>query len=633
LTEKPDGNISAIKAEQVRVLFASIPATSISGTFLAAMLAYVLKGVVVNAVLAGWLVLVVAVAAVRGGLLVLHRRAPPDDANSDIRLKRFRLSVLFSGVVWGLAGWLLFPPNDVIHQTLLAFVLAGLAAGATTAFSFDMPCIIAFLLPELVPFILRLFMEGGDIPRVMGIAVIVFIGYMVSTTRPANRRFRENILLRIEAVEREQALHASEERFRHMFERHDSVMLLIDPSSGAIMNANAAASRFYGYTIERLCEMNIAEIDIPKPGDIAAANRQVDYGDGKPFVFSHRLAGGEVRTVEMHSSPVEVADRTHLFSIIYDVTDRVIAEAGLHLQDAALNASANAIVITDKDGLIKWANQAFTDLTGYRLDEAAGRALKELESGPQSKGCSEALWQTILSGHAWRGELVNQRKDGSPYHEEITITPVRDGNNEINNFVAVKQDISERKNVERQIHNLAFYDTLTQLPNRRLLLERLELALAAGRRTRLYGALMFMDLDNFKSVNDTHGHDLGDLLLVEAGRRLARCVRAEDTVARLGGDEFVLMLERLNVDKAISTANAGMVAEKVRASLSKPYLLQRRQSGGGDGAVEHHCTASIGIAVFNHEESKEDILKWADTAMYQAKSSGRNKCKVFDLSA
>jgi len=341
----PDGRISAIKAEQVRVLYASIPAISISGTFLAVMLAYVLQGIIDSAVIVGWLAFILLVAVIRGSLFVWHRRAPSDGANSGIGLQLYRLSVLFSGVGWGLAGWLLFPANDVIHQTLLSFMLAGLSAGATTAYSFDMPCMIAFLLPSLVPFVLRMFIEGSDISAIMGISVTLFIGYMLSTTRPANRRFRENILLRIKAVEREQALQASEERFRRMFERHDSAMLLIDPSSGAIMNANAAASRFYGYPVERLCKMNITEIDIRKPEDI--------------------------------SSPVEVAGRTHLFSIIHDVTDRVIAEAGLHLHDAALNASANATVITDTDGDVLWANQAFTDLTGYRLDEAAGNTLKE----------------------------------------------------------------------------------------------------------------------------------------------------------------------------------------------------------------------------------------------------------------
>lgn len=184
------------------------------------------------------------------------------------------------------------------------------------------------------------------------------------------------------------------------------------------------------------------------------------------------------------------------------------------------------------------------------------------------------------------------------------------------------EDITERKKMEAQVHELAFYDALTQLPNRRLLNERLIQSMSVSQRSGLYSALIFLDLDNFKPLNDTHGHVVGDLLLIEVANRLKSCVREIDTVARFGGDEFVVILNDLNMHKAESASQAEIVAEKIRTSLSAPYSLVIKQEGKADTTIEHHCTASIGVALFiNHDTSPDDILKLADTAMYQAKES------------
>jgi diguanylate cyclase (GGDEF)-like protein/PAS domain S-box-containing protein len=305
------------------------------------------------------------------------------------------------------------------------------------------------------------------------------------------------------------------------------------------------------------------------------------------------------------------------------------SEAQLRLRDSALNASANPIVITDRDARIVWANPAFTKLTGYELEEAIGnRCGERVKSGLQDSQFYAQMWQTILSGQVWHGELVNQRKDKTLYHEEMTITPVCDQDGEISHFVALKQDISERKIIDEQMKNLAFYDPLTKLPNRRLLVDRLRQTLASSKRSGRYGALMFLDLDNFKPLNDTQGHDAGDLLLVEAAQRIANCLREEDTVARFGGDEFVVLLKDLDSCKKVSTAQLSCVAEKVRVALAAPYLLQTE---GGKSAPGHSCTASIGVVLFvDHESGEEDILRWADIAMYQAKAAGGDTIRFFD---
>lgn len=211
------------------------------------------------------------------------------------------------------------------------------------------------------------------------------------------------------------------------------------------------------------------------------------------------------------------------------------------------------------------------------------------------------------------------------------FVPIMNKKGELEKFMGITEDITERKNAEEEVRKLAFYDTLTQLPNRRMVIDRLGQAMAASKRSGRYGAVMFLDLDNFKSLNDTHGHVMGDLLLIEVAHRISRCVREMDTVARFGGDEFVVMLQTLDVDKNIAVEKAGIVAEKIRKTLAKAYFLIRKHEGAVDTTVEHHCTASIGVTLYlNQDISQEDIFKWADMAMYQAKADGRNLIRFFD---
>ncbi|MDH4285227.1 MAG: bacteriohemerythrin, partial [Gallionellaceae bacterium] len=193
--------------------------------------------------------------------------------------------------------------------------------------------------------------------------------------------------------------------------------------------------------------------------------------------------------------------------------------------------------------------------------------------------------------------------------------------------IATFVDITERKLAEAQIHNLAFYDALTQLPNRRLLYDRLDHAIAASKRSSCYGALMFMDLDNFKLLNDTHGHKMGDLLLIEVARRIESCIRETDTVARFGGDEFVVLLGDLDEDATESERQALAIAERIRAGLSEPYYLAISQEA--DSLLEHRCSSSIGVVMFHHSVNREALLKSTDEAMYKAKEMGRN-CVVVE---
>ncbi|MGA8146704.1 MAG: EAL domain-containing protein [Gallionellaceae bacterium] len=281
-----------------------------------------------------------------------------------------------------------------------------------------------------------------------------------------------------------------------------------------------------------------------------------------------------------------------------------------------------AILITDAEAKILRVNQAFQDLTGYNTAEVVGQNPRMLQSGRHDAAFYQAMWSALLNTGKWSGEVWDRRKNGEIYPKLMTITAVYDDNHRVTHYVAVSRDISNRKKSELEIHQLAFFDSLTDLPNRRLLVDRLQQALAVSARNGRHGALLFLDLDHFKTVNDTQGHAMGDQLLIEVARRLTACVREGDSVARLGGDEFVVVLEDLSSAANEAATQTELVAEKIRSELGQPYLLN-----------DYEClsTVSVGISLFSgHRESTEDLLMHADVAMYQAKTEGRNAVRFFD---
>ncbi|WP_333873772.1 EAL domain-containing protein [Methylobacter sp.] len=308
---------------------------------------------------------------------------------------------------------------------------------------------------------------------------------------------------------------------------------------------------------------------------------------------------------------------------------RLKAEHELRIAAAAFE-SQEGILVTDADSIILRVNKSFTELTGYSAAEIIGKPANILKSGRQDSEFYAAMWQGIKRDKYWQGEIWNKRKDGVIYPEWLCITAITNPEGAITNYVGTFTDISQRKADEERIIDLAYYDSLTKLPNRTLLFDRLNLALNTSNRNKTHGALMFLDLDNFKTLNDTLGHDRGDQLLVEVGRRLQNCVREVDTVARLGGDEFVVMLEFLDEQEIEAAIQAHTVAEKIRSNLAEFYLLKSNIDNKLQPFVEHYSTGSIGFVLFlGHETSSEELLKRADLAMYQAKQAGRNVIRAF----
>jgi diguanylate cyclase (GGDEF)-like protein/PAS domain S-box-containing protein len=297
-------------------------------------------------------------------------------------------------------------------------------------------------------------------------------------------------------------------------------------------------------------------------------------------------------------------------------------EEQLRVAASVFEGTGEAILICSAGNRIISVNRAFCKMTGYAESELLGQTPDLLKSGQHTRGFYQEMWSSLQNTGQWQGEIWNRRKGGEIYPERITISVLYDEAGKVLRYIAIAADITANKKAENEMNSLAFYDPLTDLPNRRLLLDRLRQALAASARAAKHGALLFIDLDDFKTLNDTLGHDTGDQLLRQVAQRLANCVRDGDTVARLGGDEFVVMLQDLSGDALEAASQAEVVSEKVLAVCSQPYQL---------GGCTHHGTTSIGIALFsNHTEGIDELMKRADLAMYQAKAAGRNSLRFFD---
>jgi diguanylate cyclase (GGDEF)-like protein/PAS domain S-box-containing protein len=296
----------------------------------------------------------------------------------------------------------------------------------------------------------------------------------------------------------------------------------------------------------------------------------------------------------------------------------------LKLASSVFATASEGITIADIEGTILDVNDAFTVVTGYSREEVIGKNPRILQSGRHDAQFYVKMWQSIKETGQWQGEIWNRRKSGEIYPEWLAITAgtVQQGTNKkVTHYVATFSDITQRKSNEAEIFQLAFFDPLTNLPNRRLLMDRLRHTLSARAGNTNNATLLFIDIDNFKILNDIKGHGIGDLLLIEIARRLCFCAREGDTVARLGGDEFVVMLEGLSPERDQAATQAKAAGEKILQALSSPYQFND---------FEYHSSCSIGISLFNKNVSADELLKQADTAMYEAKAAGRNALRFFD---
>mgnify|MGYP001354359041 CR=1 FL=1 len=329
--------------------------------------------------------------------------------------------------------------------------------------------------------------------------------------------------------------------------------------------------------------------------------------------------GARIFEARMQAIEGETRPRT-VVAIVHDITDRALIEQERRIAAIAFE-SQQGMLVTDAQTRILRVNKAFTAVTGYAAAEVIGKPTKILSSGRHGPAFYQAMWQALADHDLWEGEIWNRRRSGEVYPERLSIGAVRDGSGAITHYVGCFTDISHSKASEEEIRILAYYDHLTGLPNRRLLTDRLRQALAHSRRTGMRGALIFIDLDDFKNINDLHGHQAGDILLTQAATRLRGRVRESDTVARFGG-EFVVLIEQLAEDRLAAAAAAEHLAEGILKALGAPYVINTRKS---------LCTASLGIAMFcSADDDIDALMQSADLSMYESKRQGKNQIRFFD---
>ncbi len=367
----------------------------------------------------------------------------------------------------------------------------------------------------------------------------------------------------------------------------------------AIALASALIARFYIY---RLIEVWATRVR-GAIAEIAAGRRDARIGQATGVAELDALSEG------IDQMALEIGKR----------------EGELQRLSMVIEQSPESIVITDTAGCILYVNEAFQRITGYARDEVLGRNPRILNGGLTPRATYEQMWATLLAGEVWRGEFHNVRKDGSAYLELATIAPIKDAGGTVTHYVAVKEDITQRKQSEALLHRLAYFDALTGLPNRALLHDRIAQAIRSGVRRESFGMLMLVDIDRFRQLNDTLGHAAGDRLLCEVAARLRAGVREEDTVARHGDDDFAVLVERIGETEADALSHAEHVARKLQRALQQPYVL------GGTEGDRHFATLSFGISLFHDGVSSlESLLKQAEVALYRAKQDGRDIVRFFN---
>ena len=408
-------------------------------------------------------------------------------------------------------------------------------------------------------------------------------------------------------------------------------------SAGNLVEANEAFARMLGYAPQELARHNVAQWDAKWDEEQLLGKVPELIRSGGAFETVHRRKDGSLLDVEVHATGVCLEGQNYLYAASRDISQRKRAEAQLVAREARLSslmaAMQDPVVVLDSQSRVvecfcphRTSHPSFTSADGVML----GKTCRELMPDAAAKQYGAAIAALVAHDEPQTFEYV-VTEGAQEFLYVATMSRVGGGDQGSAGFLTVVRDITERKRNEAEIHRLAFHDALTMLPNRRLLNDRVVQMLATCKRSGQHGALLFFDLDNFKPLNDAHGHAIGDMLLIEVARRITGCVREIDTVARFGGDEFVVMLGKLDLSQNAAVQHAGRVAEKIRHALAQPYHLSVPRHDDGDTHVQHRCTSSIGIALFPDQAATADeILKRADTAMYQAKDAGRNAVRFYE---
>lgn len=538
--------------------------------------------------------------------------------------------ILFAVVIMGLALWVrlvIAPVSGGLQYVTFfpAVTLAAIIGGYRAGF---LATAIGLALATYI-FTPPYFSISIEVLKLSFWSNLVFLidGIVVSVSIEALHCFREKFELELKkSIEAHEVLDGSSRYTRRILDNLFTYVALLD-TRGVILEINRAPLDRAGLSREAVIGRHFYDApwwnyDKNVQSQLINAIEEAGRGVTRRYDVAVQM-GAELVPIDFMISPVldESGRIIGLLPTAVDITERKQAEAALRIAAVAFETH-DAIMITDMQANIIRVNQAFTDITGFSREEVIGQNPRIMSSGRQDRTFYIEMWQQLLHAGSWSGEIWDKRKNGQIYPKWLTITVVKNEQREATHYVAIFSDITARKQAEEEIRNLAFYDPLTRLPNRRLFMDRFRAALAASDRRNEYGAILFIDLDRFKVINDMHGHDYGDLLLVEVGGRIKSCIREMDTVGRFGGDEFVVLIEAISNNRDEASGKVSLVAEKIREVLGRPYQLKEYQ---------HHSSPSIGISLFyGHEEPLDLIIEHADMAMYQVKNSGRNGIRFFD---
>lgn len=436
-------------------------------------------------------------------------------------------------------------------------------------------------------------------------AIAYFFNAMVDALRYQMAKVTQN----------EAALRDSEEKYRALMEQANDALLLAD-ISGKLLDANRRTEDLLGYSKEELLQLHALDLHPPEEKKrVEEGFREVVEHRTSRHEYLVRRKDGSTVVVDVAASLIEHGGGKAVLGIFRDISERKCIEEQLALAATVYESTVEGIMITDVEGTIVSVNRAFTDLTGYPKEEAVGQKPSILKSGRHSAEFYRSMWEALFSRGSWQGEVWDRRKDGGLFPAWLTLGAVRNEDQTLKHFVAIFSDISTMKESQQRIEHLANYDVLTELPNRNLFHDRLRHAIFRAARQRGRFALMFIDLDNFKIINDTLGHDAGDQLLQEAAVRLKECIREEDTIARLGGDEFTVLLESEENDAIARTA------QRILDAFDAGFRLLDQ---------EMNVTCSIGISIYPDDGADEQaLMKNSDIAMYRAKQKGKNNFQLF----
>jgi len=413
----------------------------------------------------------------------------------------------------------------------------------------------------------------------------------------------------------EAALIKSEQQFRTVIETTSEGFLIIDNHFN-ITFANHALCQLTGYELAELKANSVIYYIASEFKHIftqSVSQPGIQRHWREDLIIHHK--NGQALNVRLTATAMD--DGTGFFAFITNITAHKKTQIQLQKLSRAVEHSASSIMITDKNGIIEYINPRFSEVTGYSEAEAIGQTPSIISTKETPPACHQELWSTILAGNNWHGETFNRTKHGAYYWSLMSISPVMDDNGEISHFISVSEDITTKKDQQIKIEKIALYDPLTGLANRRLLYDRLNQSTEILQRQQDAGiGVIMLDLDCFKAINDTYGHDVGDELLKEVAHRLTNCVRSEDTVSRPGGDEFTILLQDVSHPEDIQ-----LVAQKILKSLRRGINIDQ---------YSFHITCSIGISIAPlHSLEPKSLLKYADLALYKAKDCGRDNFQFF----